>query len=113
MKKAQNTQEQRETDLLDIIIALESMREARNFLYDLLTPEEIVEFAKRWKAAKMLDDKMPYSYIESHLGLSSTTIARVSKCLKGRGGGYRTMIPRRPKNKLHHTSTSSRMTPDS
>lgn len=101
MKKRQKELIQMEVELYDIIIALESVPEARRFFRDLLTQEEIDEFARRWKTARLLDQKFPYSYISSFTGLSSTTIARVSKWLKGEGGGYRTMIARRPKYNYH------------
>ena len=112
MKKSLKTQDQLETELLDIIVALESIPEARRFFRDLLTPEEIIEFSKRWKAARMLDQKFPYSYIEASTGLSSTTIARVSKWLNGEGGGYRTMIARRPKFNYHPHHSKQRLEND-
>ncbi|MBD3244908.1 MAG: DNA-binding transcriptional regulator, partial [Candidatus Moranbacteria bacterium] len=50
------------------------------------------EFANRWKAARMLYNKEPYKKIEQQTGLSSTTIARVSKWLQKGMRGYRGMI---------------------
>lgn len=90
-----NTQENR--SLVSAILSLRDAAEARRFLRDLLTKEEIAEFAGRFAAAEMLSRKEPYSAIERATGLSSATIARVSKWLKGRQGGYRTVISR-----LHH-----------
>ncbi len=78
-------------------MALETEDQAKRFLRDLMTEKEIKEFAKRLKAAEMLTKKISYSIIEQETGLSSTTIARVAKWLKGKEGGYRTII-----NKLHH-----------
>lgn len=85
--------------LVKAVLALKSADEARRFLRDLLTPDEIEEFAKRFKAAEMLAEARPYSQIEKETGLSSTTVARVSKWLKGRQGGYRRVISR-----MHHHS---------
>lgn len=85
--------------LIRAILALKTADEARRFLRDLLTEDEIMEFAKRFRAAEMLSKKQPYSAIERETGLSSTTVARVSKWLKGREGGYRKIIAR-----LHHHS---------
>lgn len=79
------------------ILALETPDEARRFLRDLMTQTEIEEFAKRLQAAEMLVAKVPYSTIEKETGLSSTTVARVSKWLSGKEGGYKTII-----DKLHH-----------
>lgn len=83
--------------LIKAILALETPEEARRFLRDLLTQKEIEELAKRLQAAEMLTEKIPYSIIEQKTGLSSTTVARVSKWLNGKEGGYKTII-----NKLHH-----------
>jgi TrpR-related protein YerC/YecD len=83
--------------LLQAILALETSDEARRFLRDLMTEGELEEFAKRLKTAEMLTDKIPYSVIEKETGFSSTTVARVSKWLNGKQGGYKSMI-----NKLHH-----------
>jgi uncharacterized protein YerC len=68
-----------------------------------MTESEIEEFAKRLTAAIMLSDNVPYSAIEKATGLSSTTVARVSKWLGGTEGGYRTVIAR-----VHHTNPSRR-----
>lgn len=87
-------------ELVRAILALRSADEAKRFLRDLLTPEEIEEFSKRFQTAEMLSRGLPYSLIEKETGLSSTTVARVSKWLKGKEGGYRRVI-----SKLHHHST--------
>src|SRR3989344_7210567 len=87
--------------LVQAILTLQTADEARRFLRDLLTENEIEEFSKRLKAAEMLAEDFPYSEIERQTGLSSTTVARVSKWLKGKEGGYRSII-----NKLHHRSAS-------
>lgn len=85
--------------LIKAILTLKNADEARRFLRDLLTPDEIREFAKRFQTAEMLAENIPYSAIERKTGLSSTTVARVSKWLNGKEGGYRSVI-----SKLHHHS---------
>lgn len=87
--------------LVQAFLSLKDANEARRFLRDLLTPEEIGEFAKRFQTAEMLSQQVSYSDIEKKTGLSSTTVARVSKWLNGTEGGYRSVI-----GKLHHHSTS-------
>ena len=77
-------------------MALDTPAEARRLLRDLMTEQEITEFAKRLQAARMLFEKIPYSAIEEKTGLSSTTIARVSKWLGGKKTAYRKIF-----NKLH------------
>lgn len=81
-------------DLFRTILALRNVKEAKKFFRDLLTEQEIIEFAKRWQAAKMLNKKVPYSQIEKETGLSSRTVARVAKWLKQGKGGYGLMLKR-------------------
>ncbi len=81
-------------------MAIQTKDEAGCFLCDLMTKKEILEFSNRLQAAEMLAKKVTYSVIEKETGLSSTTVARVSKCLNGEMGGYRTII-----GKLHHHSS--------
>ena len=54
-----------------------------DFLRDLLSEKEIVEFARRFEVAKLWTEKVPYSQIEQKTNMSSTTIARISKYLSG------------------------------
>lgn len=83
--------------LIKAILSLKTSDEAKRFLRDLMTEKEIIEFSKRLQTAEMLTSKTPYSVIEQKTGLSSTTVARVSKWLNGKEGGYKTII-----NRLHH-----------
>jgi TrpR-related protein YerC/YecD len=86
--------------LLQAILALETPDEAKRFLRDLMTEGEIEEFGKRLQTAEMLTQNVPYSIIEKKTGLSSTTVARVSKWLSGKQGGYKAIL-----NKIHHHSS--------
>jgi len=85
--------------LIKAILTLETPGEARRFLRDLMTENEIEEFEKRLQTAEMLSENVPYSVIEKKTGLSSTTIARVSKWLNNGMGGYKSVI-----SKMHHAS---------
>ena len=78
--------------LIKAILSLRNVKEAKRFFRDLLTETEIVEFANRWKVARMLDRGVPYKEIEALTGMSSTTIARIARWLKEGRGGYRTAI---------------------
>ncbi len=89
--------------LVEAVLALRTRDEAERFLRDLLTEEEIIEFAKRYETARLLSAEVPYSQIQKLTGMSSTTIARVSKWLQGSLGGYRLIIER-----LHHDALVSR-----
>ena len=86
--------------LTQAILAINTPNEAQRFLRDLMTEKEIKEFANRLQTAELLNSKTPYSIIEEKTGLSPTTVARVSKWLKGKEGGYRIIIDR-----LHHTNS--------
>jgi TrpR-related protein YerC/YecD len=91
-------------DLLRAILALRNIEEAKKFFRDLLTEQEIIEFGKRWQAAKMLNEKIPYSEIIRKTGLSSTTVARVAKWLNRGMGGYKLILNRL---KHHHNPSFS------
>lgn len=95
-----NSNDKNTKDLVSAINSLKNEKEVRAFMRDLLTEKEIEEFGRRWEAARMLNDKVPYTEIVKRTGLSSTTVARVSKWLSGGEGGYRTMIDR-----MHHHQT--------
>jgi TrpR-related protein YerC/YecD len=84
-------------NLLKAILSLRDAKEAVCFFRDLLTEREIIEFGNRWQAANMLSKKIPYPQIKSKTGLSTRTIARVSRWLKRGMGGYKLIIQR-----LHH-----------
>lgn len=85
----------KETDQLIKLIAAETSPDSiRKFLFDIMTPKELLEITNRWKAAKMLTSKVPYTEIETNTGLSSATIARISKWLKTGNKGYRTFMNR-------------------
>jgi TrpR-related protein YerC/YecD len=90
--------------LYKAILSLKNENEAQKFLRDLLTEAEINEFANRWKVARMLDKKMPYETIAKQTGMSSTTIARISKWLNNGMGGYKLMLKRLNQNTNHHTT---------
>lgn len=74
---------------------LVNLAEARNFFRDLLTEKELLEFAQRWKVAKMLSAGKVYKVyidIEKETSMSSTTIARIQRWFKSGMGGYKLMI---------------------
>ncbi len=99
MRKNQKTE-----DLIGAFLALETAREARLFLRDLLTEKELLELGNRWQAVRMLSGKIAYTEIIEKTGLSSTTIARISKWLQGGMGGYRLMLEKLSNN--HHATLS-------
>ena len=91
-------------NLYEAILSLKNKDEAQKFFRDLLTEQEILEFSKRWQVAQMLANKVSYSVIEKKTGLSSTTVARISKWLKSGKGGYKLILKRL---NSHHNLISS------
>lgn len=88
-------------ELLKAILSLKSLEEGKKFLRDLMTEQEIIEFGNRLRTARMLDKGISYTKIEKETGLSSTTVARVSKWLTNGMGGYKLVL-----NRLSHHSSS-------
>lgn len=81
-------------ELIHALLSVKTPSEIEKFLGDLLTPAEVKEFANRWKVARMLDAKVHYDEIVRVSGMSSTTIARISKWLTNGMGGYRLLLDR-------------------
>ncbi len=80
--------------LIEAVLTLKNKGETELFLRDLMTKGEIEEFANRLEAASLLSKNVQYNAIIESTGLSSTTIARISKWLKGSLGGYRLILSR-------------------
>lgn len=78
-------------------LQLQTEDEVRRYLRDLLTAQEIEEFCERLAVANMLNQQLTYVEIAKRTSMSSTTIARISKWLKGGRNGYRLVLDR-----LHH-----------
>jgi len=81
-------------DLLEAVHSMQDLKELKLFLSDLLTENELLEFSRRWKAARLLEDKVSYTEIIAQTGLSSTTVARISRWLNDGQGGYRLALAR-------------------
>ncbi len=64
----------------------------RNLMKDILTPGEKNTLTQRLKAACMLKDGATYKQVVDVTGLSSTTIARISKSLSNKKGGFYEII---------------------
>src|SRR3989338_4121831 len=86
------------------ILELKNTDEAKRFLRDLMTPQEIKEFANRLEAASLLSSLMQYNFITERTGLSSATIARIAKWLGGNLGCYRLIL-----NLLNHHHNHSKL----
>lgn len=99
-----NTKEN--AQLIEAVLLLKDADETKRFLRDLMTEGEIKEFASRLETASLLSRNIQYNTITESTGLSSTTIARISKWLRGSLGGYRLVLDRLSNN--HHNSSKLR-----
>lgn len=98
-----NWNEKKNKQFIEAVLALKNTNEAKLFLRDLMTESEIKEFANRLEAARLLSRDVQYNAIIESTGLSSATIARIAKWLKGSLGGYRLILSRLSNH--HHNSS--------
>ena len=80
--------------LVEALVCLRTPDEARALLHDLCTRREIEDLSQRLEVARMLSAGASYVDVSRTTGASSTTVSRVSKCLNGEAGGYRTVLAR-------------------
>ena len=80
--------------LFAALCSLRSPAEAEALLLDLCTSREIDDLSQRLEVARMLAAGASYVDVSRATGASSTTVSRVSKCLNGPAGGYRTVLSR-------------------
>ena len=64
----------------------------REFLDDLLTPQELKELPKRWQIVKLLAKGMPQREIAKELDVSIATITRGSRELLDKKGGFQQVL---------------------
>ena len=84
-----------ETDhLVKAILALKTEEECYRFFDDLCTFSEIVAMSQRFQVAALLNEGKTFTQISQKIGVSSTTITRVNKCLCYGGDGYRLLLDR-------------------
>ena len=75
-------------DISTVLSELNNKIDIFDFMRDLLTRQEIVEFSRRFKVARMLKNKESYKKIEEELHMSSKNIAIISRNLKWERRGY-------------------------
>lgn len=94
MKGKHQSQDKENVELYRAILKLRDVSECRKFFRDLCTIEEIIEMAKRWQAARLLNKKISYRDVSEKTGLSTTTVARVAHWLNHGTGGYQLILKR-------------------
>lgn len=100
--KEVNWNKGKKVQFIESILSLKNAEETKRYLRDLMTIGEIEEFSNRLEAARLLSKDIQYNAITEETGLSSTTIARISKWLNGSLGGYRLVLNRL--SNTHHNN---------
>lgn len=77
--------------LYETFLNLKTPKDVEDFLLDLCSKDEIKSMAQRIMVAKLLMEGETYEQIISKTDLSSTTLSRVSKCVKN-GNGYKNFV---------------------
>ena len=84
-----------ETDhLFRAILSLKTEEECYRFFDDLCTYGEIIAMAQRFQVVEELYNGNTFANISKKIGVSSTTITRVNKCLNYGADGYRIALDR-------------------
>ncbi len=73
--------------LCNIFHVFDNKNDIEELLLDVCTRKELEAIYQRFRVAQMLKSGLSFTQIEERTGISSTTITRVSKCLKN-GQGY-------------------------
>ncbi|MEI6287248.1 MAG: YerC/YecD family TrpR-related protein [Bacillota bacterium] len=78
--------------LLEAIVTIDNTTDARAFLRDLCTINELTAMAERWEVVRLLETGMTYRDICEQTGSSTATITRVAHWLNSGTGGYRQVL---------------------
>jgi TrpR-related protein YerC/YecD len=79
-------------ELVNAILNLKTEEECINFLNDLCTIQELEKMAQRIEAAKLLLEGCTYEQVIEKTKISSTTLSRVSRCIRYGQGGYKNVL---------------------
>ena len=97
-KEKTNGMSEENERLAKAFLALSDVEECMAFFGDLFTVKEIEELSSRLEVARLLKLGVNYNEIAAKTGASTATISRVSKCLTGKSGGYRTVLSKLGEN---------------
>ncbi|MDR0552791.1 MAG: trp operon repressor [Holosporales bacterium] len=81
-------------DLFKAFSLLDTPEEAKKFLADICTPQEIKALSERWEVCQLLaPGNLSYREIKEITGTSTTTITRVARFLNNEPNcGYKTIL---------------------
>ncbi len=100
--------------LYQAIAAIKTTEEAKHFLNDLCTPNEIEAMSDRWRVVDLIKIGKPYRKIHDETGVSTTTIGRVARFIELGANGYNLIYERLEKklnesrNKIKNRNTKIR-----
>lgn len=77
-----------EKNLMKALSGVVNEKETAALARDLMTPQEIEEFANRLEIARLLYRGHSYQEVAEKIGVSTTTVTRVSHWLYNGCGGY-------------------------
>ncbi len=78
-------------ELFDAVLKLETNEDCEAFFLDLCSESELNAMTQRIKAAKLLKKGFTYEQIIKETEISSTTLSRISRCVKN-GNGYKKFL---------------------
>lgn len=84
--------------LFKAITLVEDVEECKDFFADICTAQELEKMAQRLEAAQLLLEGNTYEQVIEKTQISSTTLSRVSRCLRYGDGGYRKIIEKLEKS---------------
>ncbi len=81
-------------ELAAAIRTLRTEDEVTRFLRDLCTRAELEALSHRWRAARLVDEGVPYLEIAERVPTSTATVTRVAQWVRHGTGGYRVALQR-------------------
>lgn len=88
--------------LFEAILKLKTSEEVAAFCRDLMTLDEIDEFAGRFSVAALLYQGRTQREVSKLTGVSIATVTRVNQWLRRGMNGYKTVLDRTSKKKIAH-----------
>ncbi|MDY0210044.1 MAG: YerC/YecD family TrpR-related protein [Acholeplasma sp.] len=88
---------QSKIELFEAILALKDIKQCEAFFDDLLTKKELDAMTQRLHAAKLLLAGKTYDQIIKDTQISSTTLSRISTCIRYGNGGYKSVLEQKDK----------------
>ena len=78
--------------LIKAIIAINEEEECKEFLNDICTYQELEKMIQRLEAAQLLLEGKTYEQVIQETNISSTTLSRISRCIRYGNNGYKNIL---------------------